>query len=242
MKIKTRLFINAPLKENSSQKIGGASFHHLSVLRIKMLDYISVFNASGEFLAQVSAMGKKELTVNVLQLIKAPALKNCHLHLAYAPLKKDANDFVLEKSVELGVHEITQVITAFTTNKPVDIEKSSQKLILSSQQCERLDVPVINHSLNLEKFLDKYKNQQIFWLYERSNGITMSQYLLNNKETHNKEIIFLVGPEGGFSSDEVNFLQSIDYVKQVHFNTNILRAETACLAALINFQIISCNF
>ncbi|MDR2007925.1 MAG: 16S rRNA (uracil(1498)-N(3))-methyltransferase [Alphaproteobacteria bacterium] len=241
MKIKTRIFIDAPLKENSTVAVSDNQLHHLVVvLRIATGEYVSVFNSGGEFLSKVSGIGKKEATLQVLNLMRTAVKADFHLHLAYAPLKKDANDFVLEKAVELGAHEITQVRTEYTVNKPLDADKISQKLILATQQCERLDVPAVNPHINLAKFLDKYKNSTIFWLYERGDGITMSQYLRENTDL--REVIFLIGPEGGFSPAEVNLLQSLDFVKQVHFNTNILRAETAALAALINFQIISCNF
>ncbi|MDR0484076.1 MAG: 16S rRNA (uracil(1498)-N(3))-methyltransferase [Alphaproteobacteria bacterium] len=242
-KIKTRLFVNTNfLEENSFITIDGSAFHHLNVLRIKLLDYISVFNAYGEFLAQITSINKKEATIKVLHLIKSAKSKKFNLHLAYAPLKKDANDYALEKATEVGVNEITQIITKNTVNKPIDVDKITQKVILATQQCERLDIPQVNLSINLEKFLETHKNKLIFWLYERGSDSTLSQYLLENKTQEFKDVIFLIGPEGGFAESEINLLNSLNFVKQVHLNTNILRAETACVASLINFQVISCNF
>lgn len=246
IKIKSRFYINFPsLNVGISLTLKDAIFHHLSsVLRARPLDYISLFNEiDGEFLAQITKIGKKEAEVELQSKIKEPKPNDFNIHLAYAPLKKDANDYALEKSCELGVNEITQIITQNTVNKPTDLDKLTQKLTQATQQCERLDIPSVHSSTSLAKFLDLQRDKKIFWFYERSLGDkkTFSEYLRDNKTENFKDIIILIGPEGGFSKTEIELLQSLDFVIKVHLNTNILRAETACVTALVNFQVIIGN-
>ncbi len=245
IKIKSRFYINAyNLTEKRSLVLKDDIFHHLyNVLRCKVNDYISLFNEiDGEFLAQIISLNKKEAEVILKHQIYKPKKKEINIHLAYAPLKKDANNYVLEKSCELGVTEITQVITQNTVNKPLDTDKIRQKLIFASQQCERLDVPIVNQPISLKKFLDTNKNKKIFWLYERESQYTLSEYLNKYSKEKFNDIIILIGPEGGFSETEVSILKTLDFITQVHINTNILRAETACVVSLVNFQVICCNF
>lgn len=245
IKIKSRFYINSqPLRVELCLAIKDAPFHHLSsVLRSQVGDDISLFNEiDGEFLATITSLNKKEAQVELLSITKEPYINKFNIHLAFAPLKKDANDYALEKSCELGITEVTQVITQNTVNKPLDVDKINQKILQASQQCERLDIPKINVSSSLSKFLDIHKNKKIFWLYERSSEHTFSEYLQANIKENFNDIIILIGPEGGFSDAEVELLKSLDFITQVHLNTNILRAETACIVALVNFQVISCNF
>lgn len=244
IKIKSRFYINdSTLDLGKIITIKEDIFHHLSVvLRCNINDFISLFNEiDGEFIAQITSLNKKEAQATVKEQIKKPKKNKYQIHLAYAPLKKDANDYTIEKSCELGITEITQVITQNTSNKPLELNKLWQKLSFATQQCERLDIPKVNNATTLSKFLDANKNKKIFWLYERKSENSFSEYLHKNSQDDFSDIIILIGPEGGFSNNEVTLLSSLKYVHQVHLNTNILRAETACIVALVNFQVIYCN-
>ena len=239
LKIKARYYINDILKVNQELLLHEIpAYHFTTVLRGKNQDYIRVFNEKyGEFTAQIIGIHRQQVTIQILEQYKKYVLPTQHLHLAFAPLKKDANDIVLEKATELGAQEISFIITERTTNKPIDPQKGTLKVINATQQCERLDIPTINPSVTLSSFLTKY-NTPIFWLNEKRISQTLQQQL---QKTWVDNPIFLIGPEGGFTSAEYQLLGRNKNVHPVHFKGNILKAETACLTALILYQSMAGN-
>lgn len=238
-KIKARYYVNNAIETNQKLRLNEiAAYHFTTVLRGKPKDYIRVFNEKyGEFTAQIISINRQQVITQVLEQYKAYSVPKQHLHLAFAPLKKDATDIVLEKATELGVNELSSIITERTTNKPVETTKCTAKVINATQQCERLDIPKINPSLSLPNFLAKY-NAPILWLNEKRISCTINQQL----QTHWVDSpIFLIGPEGGFTDAEYLLLESSKNVYPVHFKGNILKAETACLTALILYQSMAGN-
>ena len=158
----------------------------------------------------------------------------------YAPLKKDANDFVIEKTTELGITSICNIITHRCVNKPILLEKMISKVISAVEQCGRLDVPYINAPLHLQNLLNdidspKYNNYLFIWLNENSTGISITDMKSKMHSNEYKNIAFIVGPEGGFTEQEQNLLLNNNKINAIHLNTNILKAETACIATLISF-------
>lgn len=239
LKIKARYYINDALNINQELQLNEmAAYHFTKVLRGKSQDYIRVFNEKyGEFTAKIVSITKQQVTIQILEQYKEYILPKQHIHLAFAPLKKDATDIVLEKATELGVQEISFVITERTTNKPINPTKGVLKVINATQQCERLDIPKINPSITLTKFIANY-NTPIFWLNEKRISQTFNQHL---QATWVDNPIFLIGPEGGFTDAEYTLLSHTKNIYPVHFKGNILRAETACLASLILYQSMASN-
>ncbi len=241
-KIKSRFYHCSNLSPTQILTLDADIFHHIiKVLRAKDNDYLTLFNErDGEFLVKIISIEKKSLKAITIEKIRSYEKSNFNLHLAFAPLKKEATDIVFEKACELGVNTLSNVLTAYSNNKPIEPYKVKQKLISSSQQCGRLDIPTFLPPLSLKNFLEEYQDATIFWAYEQQTDITLSAYLKNHMAI--KDPIFLIGAEGGFSPEEAILLKNSANVIPIHFNGNTLRAETACIAALIYFQIISCNF
>jgi 16S rRNA (uracil1498-N3)-methyltransferase len=239
-KAKTRVYIKEQITQNSCLDIKADQAHHISVvLRIGTGDYISIFNEThGEFLGKVIKASKNNVEVEIVEKLKDFIPEKNITNLFFAPLKKDATDFVIEKATELGITSITQVLTQYTVNKPIETNKLEQKLTQATQQCGRLDVPMINSPCKLTIILEKTKH--ILWLNEKRLGVTLSEYVLKNNELNVFNI--LIGPEGGFSKEEFEILSTHKNVIPVYLNTNTLRAETACLASIINIKISKNSF
>lgn len=241
-KRKTRIFFPKSIHLNCQISLEENNFNHIiNVLRCKVDDNIGIFNnIDGEFNTKIVSINKKNLIIKVLEKVREPVAYKYNMHLCYVPLKKDASDFLIEKAVELGINTITQVISDRGVNNPLDLEKIQAKTINATQQCERLDAPNILATHKLKDFIVTHKNKaHIFWFNEFFIGTTFTKYLSTNTLTH-REIIFLIGPEGGFSKEEADFLTQ--HTTAVHFNSNILKAESAAIASILNFAIINCNF
>lgn len=223
-----RLYIDNKLIADSVIAADNQHYHYLmNVLRFKSKDKVRLFNErDGEFLAEVEQTNKKAIAFNVLSLIRKPLL--CHeLHLFFAPLKRVAMDFVIEKGTELGVTHFRPVITDFTQKTHFKADKYRQTAIEAAEQCERFDVPEIFEPMPLIKVLDSYEGK-IMWADEELGRHEVEVLPLAMAQCK----AILIGPEGGFSENERTCLRRHDKIEACSLGPRILRAETATLAML----------
>lgn len=219
-------------------------YHHLvTVLRIKRGKYISIFHADyGEYLALITQINPQQRIINLelIKQLKAPYQEEFYYFtMYYAPLKKHAQDVLIEKNCELGIHKLCSINTDYTVNKPLAYDKIHYKTVLATQQCERLNIPQIAHLEHL-KNLTQQSAEIIFWLNEDQQSPSLTQ--LSSLYKQQRKISFLIGPEGGFSTKEKHYLSQQDNIIPVSLAGNILRAETASLTSLIIFKTINCIF
>lgn len=226
----TRIYHNEELALNKVITINKEESHHLvNVLKLKNNDFISLFNAScGEWLAKITQAHKNATEVIICYQIKKTEDISKKINLYYAPLKNTASSILLEKITEIGVTSITQVITDKTTNKPIATDKMVLKLKKAVQQCGRLSFPTINTTIQLTHLLNSLTHT-VIWLNERQTGDSLATLLQNYKDD---TISFLIGPEGGFSVNEQDMLSKSPHILQSFLQGNILRAETAGIAAV----------
>lgn len=237
-KIKHRLFVDTSLSENCKIEITKDSSHYLSVvLRLKDGDKIRVFNsADGEFLAEILKIDKKSTILQILSLLRLPKFSE-EVSLIFAPLKKDCMDFLIEKSVELGVTNFQPIITRYGITDKIRAERINSQIIEASEQCERLDVPVLQSVKKIEDILHNWdKDIVLFFMDERGKGKSCTDAFVQNK---GKKIAILIGPEGGFSAEEAELLYSLSFVVPVSLGTRILRAETAAISSIALWQAIA---
>ncbi|MDP2194157.1 MAG: RsmE family RNA methyltransferase, partial [Alphaproteobacteria bacterium] len=182
----------------------------------------------GEFLCEISDIHKKGVDICVLKQIRKA--EQCpQLHLAFAPIKNDRLHFMIEKATELGVTILQPVITQHTIVHRVNVDKLIRIAIEASEQCERLCIPKVLEPLKLVDYIQSLENPKtIAWAWER-----METKDLNTKQSpdHPTPLTGLfIGPEGGFSQDEVSLLQN--HCTPISLGQNILRAETAAIVGL----------
>lgn len=230
-----RLYISSKLTEATSCELSADKSHYLNnVMRCKEGEFIYCFNEKdGEFLSEITKSDKKRTVIMPKKQTKA-VTKETDLWLLFAPLKKDNTDFVIEKATELGVSKIVPVITRFTNCEKVKVERFVSQAIEASEQCERLSVPQVENAKRLRDVLDAWDNKRtLFFMNERRGLTPIVQAFYDNKQNN---AAILIGPEGGFSDEEVNFIESKPFVKSVTMGPRILRAETAAVSALSVWQ------
>ncbi len=233
-----RLFVDFPLEVGKVLPLSDAQSHYLiHVMKLKINDNVLVFDGqNGEFLAFVTQISKKEVILSVLE--KTRAFCSCpDIWLLFAPLKKDQTDFVVQKATELGVARIMPVITQFSITEKAKTERFKAQAIEACEQCRRLDVPTICEPIQLLKLLDNWdKGRTLFFLDETRQAQSVSQVFSWAKEQNIHHAALLVGPEGGFSAEELDMLRALKFAKGVALGPRILRAETAAAAALACWQ------
>ncbi|MBO4405105.1 MAG: 16S rRNA (uracil(1498)-N(3))-methyltransferase [Alphaproteobacteria bacterium] len=197
-------------------------FHASKVLRLRENNCIRIFNnISGEW--ECSIKSSKKNLVTPLKLIKVPR-DEFGPSIACALINPNRFSIMVEKVTELGVQNIYPLITDYTQYKTFSKQKVKQAVVQACEQSGRLTVPKIHEAVKLKDFLSNLsENQKILVGVEKENTTRM-MYCLE------KDIIFAVGPEGGFSNQEIELFNSTPSVNSFYFGRNILRSETAAVA------------
>ena len=234
----TRLFVDCNLEIGANLQLSEAQSHYLvHVMKLDVNSSVLVFDGkNGEFLAFISQVSKKSVTLSIIE--KTRAFCSCpDIWLLFAPLKKDQTDFVIQKATELGAALISPVITQFSITEKARTDRFKAQALEACEQCRRLDVPVIEEPIQLNKLLENWdKSRTLFFLDETRQAETAVQVFSLAKKQNIKKAALLVGPEGGFSADELNKLRTLDFAQGVSLGPRILRAETAAAAALACWQ------
>ena len=233
-KNRIRLFAETPLKIGEIYVTNEDQTHYLkNVMRLSLGDEVFLFDGvNGEFETQITEMSKKTLSLKINKKVfnfeKSP-----DVWLLFANLKKENTDIVVQKAVELGVSKILPVQTEYTFNAKLKPERVKAQVIEAAEQCRRQDIPNVESLQNLQQILSNWdKNRTLVYLDETGSGESFSKTFSKMKPP----VAFLIGPEGGFSSKELEILKSLPYTLSVSLGKRILRAETACISALSCWQ------
>lgn len=227
-----RLYVAGALGVGVSVPLSEDQSHYLRhVLRQEEGAFLRVFNAeSGEFLAKLGFFGKKHAVAAIDSPISSPVSPKNRLFLLFSPLKKDKMDFLIEKSVELGVTDLQPVLFQRSIVREVKPDRIKAQITEATEQCERLDLPSFHSLQPLERLfrMEEGQNRPVLAAIERGEYPLLGELA----RTVTGDVAFLVGPEGGLTPDEINFLKRQKFVQPVSLGARILRAETAALLGL----------
>ena len=206
--------------------------HVLHVMRMKKGDEIEVVDAQKLFLCRLDETNP--LKVSVIHEIASDVEISEDVTLLFALTKGDKIDLVLQKATELGVKKVALIQSERTVVKyeEKDLEKKCQrfKKIMkeASEQSHRLIVPEFLGIFNLKKLPECAISDINYVAYEKDASQINSAF--SNLE-RGKSISILIGPEGGFSEQEINDVTALGFIR-TSLGKRILRAETAAIYAL----------
>ncbi len=232
----TRLYHGGDLFVNQVLPLNEGQTHYLRhVLRAAIGHSLTIFNErDGEWTAHLSALSKSVSTVALKEQIRRP-LMGPDVSLLFAPIKHDPLTFLVEKATELGVRHFHPVMTERCNISRLNQERLTNNAIEAAQQCERFDIPILHPLTPLTKALLQWDaDVPLFVCQERGDVPSLSQAL--RSLLPKAPIGFLVGPEGGFSPQEIADMKSLPFAQFISLGPRILRAETASLAALACYQ------
>ncbi len=230
-----RIYLDNKLKTSELIEVSEDLSHYLcNVMRCNYGDIIKCFNSSdGEYSCQIVNIDKKKTIIKVVEELSRPKAVP-DIWLLFAPLKKDKTDFVIEKAVELGVKKIFPIITSYTNTEKVRHERFVSQAKEAAEQCGRFDIPEISSESKLSQVLAEWDDNRIlFFMDETRQGYPIAEQFIKHLS---KPAAILIGPEGGFSDEERQFLNQQSYVVNVNLGPRILRAETAAAASLAIWQ------
>jgi len=237
-KAKIRLYIDQELSLSEIINLDKTQTHYLfNVMKQEIGNFILLFdNKTGEYLSEIISINKRSCELKIVE--KTREFESVpDLHLLFAPVKKDNNDFIIQKSTELGIKKIVPIITEYVNSHKIKIEKFKLNAIEASEQCRRVDIPQITELKKLEEVLSNWdENRTLFYMNETGAG----NDIISVFSKCDKDLLsaILVGPEGGFSSEELEYLSSLPFTKSVTLGKRILRAETAVVSSISIWQSI----
>jgi len=231
-RIRTRLFVADPLHPGAEVMLLGDDAHHvLRVLRLSAGDSLRLFNARhGEWAAQITMHSKRHATLQVTEQLRPQSASRGPV-LAFAPIRRQRMDWLLEKATELGAAHLVPVITAHTQMKDLRVDRALAVTREAAQQCERLDLPEVSTVRSLEAFLEGWPAGQPLLFCDETGADRPAPAVLSAMPDGAVPAV-LVGPEGGFDADERAAVRAHPAACALDLGANILRAETAGIAAL----------
>lgn len=199
------------------------------VLRMWNDDFFQIFDGKKEWLVQIAAINKHHISVKKVEEVSNKAEPKVKVSLYQAIPKKPALfEMVVQKATEIGVSEIFPLITKRTEKRRMTKFQRLELIAMeATEQCGRMNIPVIRHPVNYDEIVGKLSNGFIAYEYEGSKHI--SDYEEEMKSA--KEIQIIIGPEGGLSESELELAKESS-VKPFTLGSRILRTETAAIASL----------
>ncbi|MBC5863341.1 16S rRNA (uracil(1498)-N(3))-methyltransferase [Flavobacterium turcicum] len=203
------------------------SKHIIKVLRKKDTDILHVTNGLGLlFITEITLASDSKCAVKVNSITKAEQ-SNYNLHLAVAPTKmNDRFEWFLEKATEIGIHEITPIICDHSERKTVNTERFEKIILTAMKQSNSLFLPKLNPAVSFKDFIkqDQYGTKLIAHCEETDKKSLKS---VLQKDTN---YTILIGPEGDFSTKEIQLALENTFIPVTLGNTR-LRTETAAVVA-----------
>lgn len=222
-----RLYVTDDLSNNDISLSRDHAHYLINVMRKDDGDMVRIFNGrDGEFISKISIINKKNVELKWLEKIKDQPVLGKNIHLYCAPIKKDRFAFMIEKAVELGVTNIHPITTDHTQNAKINPDKIEKQIIEAAEQCERMDIPTLHPVQKLS---------QCQFECDTYAGIERAEIAKFQIQT-SADIAVIIGPEGGWSDSEINYLSNHKNITAVSLGDIILRAETAAIFMLSRIE------
>lgn len=236
-----RFFIRRVNPDSSFVFLEGEEHHHLStVKRVRTKEEVWLFDEEGRtYLARVEKIEKERTKLKIIETREGKEVK-VEITLAQALLKAKKMDFIIQKSVELGVMSIIPVISSRSIVKMEErggkkLERWRKIVLEAVKQSKNPWIPSLSAPLPLGKLVKEVEAEEKLFLHEEK-GAYLKNILLREMDSGKKgppcSVLVLIGPEGGWSEEEVELILSHGF-EEVSLGRNILRSETAALSSLV---------
>jgi 16S rRNA (uracil1498-N3)-methyltransferase len=229
-----QLFYSTSIQENLIFLNEEESRHCIKVLRLKIGNLVNVTDGKGNHYKTTILEDNPRKTMLQIDKIVTIDKHPIHIHIAISPTKNISRfEWFLEKSVEMGISEITPVIASQSERKKINFDRCHKIILSGMKQSLQYWLPQFNQLIVFSEFLkredqndkfigycDEVNPEHLFDVYEKGDNATI-----------------LIGPEGDFSKEEFDLAKKKGY-KPISLGKSRLRTETAGLAAchIINLK------
>lgn len=231
-----RIHCGQPLRANEHIQLGDEAANHVArVLRLREGAPLILFDGTGgEFAAQVVALGRRNVTVEIAEHHVRESESPLEITLVQAVSRGERMDYTIQKAVELGVTRIVPVLSARSVVS-LDEERRGRRMehwrkiiVGACEQCGRNRLPELLDVRPLAA-----------WLQQPTEGLAL---VLDHRAEQRlgelgagRAVTLLIGPEGGLAAEEVAAAGAAGY-RGLRLGPRVLRTETAAVAALSALQ------
>ncbi|MCX8054496.1 MAG: 16S rRNA (uracil(1498)-N(3))-methyltransferase [Ignavibacteria bacterium] len=219
------IYLTELSKNSQIIKITADEARHLRALRIKDNEHILITNGSGLICkASVIREKKDEYVAQIINFLDENYGElSRELALGVGILQdRERFEMILEKSVELGVSHFFPLITDYSQKKSLNSSRLQAKAVSAMKQCKRSRLPKIYEPLSLQE-ISMFQFEKIILSDENGEKPNLPQLC--------KSVLLLVGPEGGFSQREIEYLNKLN-IEKWKLGNRRLRTETAAISGL----------
>lgn len=223
-------------RDSREIQITGTEHHHIyHVFRKKIGDEILLTSGSGVLAkATINQINKHELIAEIIE-IEQPILSPPHISVAVPLLKNKHDNLIIEKLTELGVKEFYPIITERTVRKPgKNLKDKFYKVAIAAiKQCDNAYLPIIHDTLSLSDLIQELPDGVL-----PVAALEVGDHpIISQQVKPNESVCIIIGPEGGFTLEEIEFLKD-NSVRTISLGNHILRAETAAITAVSQLLVL----
>lgn len=213
------------------------SRHCIRVLRMVKGTEVKLIDGKGNlYEGKISKPDIKGCLINVYRVIPDFEKRPYRLHIAVSPLKNtDRLEWFIEKSVEIGIDEITPVICRNTEKQNVKFDRLNNIIISAMKQSLKAKLTLLNDVCSFEDFINSDLRGNKLIAHCNSE---IERKGINKVYSKFEDVVILIGPEGDFSGEEIKSSIEKGY-KPVHLGSSRLRTETAGIAACHSIYLLN---
>jgi 16S rRNA (uracil1498-N3)-methyltransferase len=215
------------------------SKHCVRVLRLAIGNEIVLIDGNGGwYKAIITEDNPKGCVVKIVEVKKETGKKPFQLHIAIAPTKSnDRMEWFIEKTTEIGIDEISIIECRNSERTNVKTERLEKVAVAAIKQSLKAYLPAIHEMLSVKKFIEvtnDFKGQKfIAHCNESTEKIHLKKLYIKGKNA-----LVLIGPEGDFTLEEVQYALSKGF-KEISLGYSRLRTETAALYACSIINVLN---
>lgn len=234
-----RYFVRPEYFSEKSVSIIGDDVHHITkVLRYNIGDKIICCNNKGyDVISEIVHINSEKVVCNIVSIIEKNREPSVKITLAQALPKSDKMDFIIQKGTEIGItaflpfHSERTIVQLNDQKEQKKLERWGKIAKEAAEQSHRSKIPDILPVVSYKELLKNIDNSFALIAFEKEDSITLFKAIENFPEL--KEILLIIGPEGGFTDKEVEL--AIEYgAISISLGKRILRAETAGFVGAAN--------
>lgn len=239
-----KFFVSQDNIESDIAFIEGEDVKHIyKVLRLEEGEKVNINNCQGEeYIGEIVDINKSSVQVKLLEKLEINNESPIEVYLYQGFPKGPKMDLISQKCTELGIKEITPVITKRVLSSLGEINRDTKKIdrwnkiaFEACKQSKRTNVPVINDVIDFKELINQLKDMDLVVApYENAEGYGIRQ-MVNSLKKEVKTVGIVIGPEGGFEEEEITSLKTIG-ANIITLGPRILRTETAgfvCLSLIM---------
>jgi 16S rRNA (uracil1498-N3)-methyltransferase len=213
------------------------SKHCVRVLRLPIGAKVYLVDGKGGFYtAEITSDNPKKVSLSILKVENEFNKRNHYLHIAVAPTKNiDRIEWFLEKATELGIDEITPIITDRSERRVVKEDRLNKVITSAVKQSIKAYHPKLNEAISFDAFLKQSFDGDKLIAHCIDNGD--KKYISDLIKPQGRYLI-MIGPEGDFTPEEVNSTLNKGF-KALTLGDNRLRTETAALSVCFEINYLN---